>query len=312
MRRHPILLTVTGLLLVAGGLLFWLVASFDLDSYRSELQDSLSTALGQPVRLGRVHLSLRHGPALDVRAVEVGGGNQGSSLQIRHLFLRLDLDALLHRRLHTRNLLLDQPVLNLVRSAPATSDAASSPPPKLDPQLLESLGFRDCTLHDGRLRLIDRSGPEQVTTLELAGLNGHLSNLAPGQKGLLQLSGRIEFADRQADFALTGDLQPGTGFPFWREAHYNLQFTLNGLPAAWLSPVLFSRSASWGLDGRTDVTASFTGQPSGGLDIGLTLSGAQLTLVSPNGHSSAPLFPPSACTPAGWSSRRRAFSSRCA
>jgi len=289
-RRHPILLTLAGLLLVAGALLYWLVASFDLDSYRSELQDSLSTALGQPVHLGRVHLSLRHGPALDVRAVEVGGGNQDSSLQIRHLFLRLDLDALLHRRLQTRNLLLDQPVLTLVRSAPPASGAASSLPPKLDPQLLERLGFRDCTLHDGRLRLIDRSRPDKVMTLELADLNGRLSNLAPGQKGLLQLGGRIDFADRQADFVLTGDLLPGTDFPFWREARYNLRLTLNDLPAAWLSPVFFSRSDSWGLDGRTDVTASFTGQPSGGLDIGLTLSGAQLTLVSPNGHSSAPLF----------------------
>ncbi len=290
MRRHPFLFTIAGLLLITGALLAWLVASFDLDSYRAELQDSLSAALRRPVRLGRVQLSLRHGPALDVHDVQVGVGEESSRLQIRHLYLRLDLKELLHRRLHTRNLLLDQPVLTLVRSAPPATTAATAPPPDIDPQVLERLGFSDCTLRNGRLLLIDRRRPEQPLTIAAEELNGRLSNLAPGQQGLLQLRGKVAFQDRQADFDLSGELTPGLAFPFWRDARYNLRLSLRDLPAAWFSPAFSPRPDQWGLEGRTNIIGSFAGQPATGLDIELAVAGTQLVLVSPNGQSTGPLF----------------------
>lgn len=290
MRRHPFLVTLAGLLLVILALLAWLVAGFDLDSYRTELQDSLSAALNRPVRLGRIQLSLRHGPALDVHDVQVGAGEQTSGLQIRHLYLRLDLGALLHRRIHTRHLLLEQPVLTLVRSAPSPPERSSPHSPAIDPQLMERLGFSDCTLRNGRLLLIDRTQPEKPRTIAVEELSGRLSDLAPGQQGLLQLKGKITFEDRQAGFDLSGELTPGSSFPFWRNARCNLHLKLLGLPAAWFSPTLSPRPDRWGLDGTTDVTASLSGQPAAGLDIELAIAGQQLTLVSPNGRSTAPLF----------------------
>jgi len=71
-RRHPIL-TLLGLLSVAGLLCAaFLLATFDLNHYREELQNRLSNSLSQPVRLGAAHLTLHPGPTFDFTAIQIG------------------------------------------------------------------------------------------------------------------------------------------------------------------------------------------------------------------------------------------------
>ncbi len=290
MRRHPFLTILAALLLAFGALLAWLLTSFDLDSYRTELQETLSSALKRPVQMGKIRLSLRHGPAIDVRNVEVGSAEAATRLQIRHLYLRLNLEELLHRRLQTRDLYLDQPVLTLTRRAPIEVGTTTSEPAPFDPQLLERLGFSNCTLRNGRLLLVDPRQPEAARILAIEGLNGHLSDLAPGQSGSLELAGRIVRNDQPAAFEVSGTLTPGVTFPFWREARYVLQGSLNNLPVGWLMPTSVPFPPGWGLSGEVGLTARLQGVPTTGLAIDLALIGGELRLDSPNGPASSAPF----------------------
>lgn len=287
MRRHPVLLTLALLLLAAAGLLAWFVASFDLNRYRSELQQTLSHELGRPVRLGQIHLSLRHGPALDVRDVAVGRPGQDLTLSIRHLFLRLDLRELLQRRLQTRNLLLDHPVLTLTLMAGSTP-AATSGPPRFDPHLLEQLGFSDCTLRAGRVEVLTQRSGKPRPVLAVERLDGHLSNLAAGQSGHLQLTGQLHLDGHRTGFELKGDLTAGTAFPFWHQARYDLQLSLKHLAAAWLTLLTPPFPAGWSLDGALAIQAHFVGQPASGVAITLTADTGGLELTTPNGPAPAP------------------------
>jgi len=288
-RRHPFLTLLATLLLAFGGLLAWLLTSFDLDSYRTELQETLSSALKRPVLMGKIRLSLRHGPAIDVRNVEVGTPEDATRLRIGHLYLRLNLEELLHRRLRTRDLYLDQPVLILTRQAPVEPEATTSEPPPFDPQLLERLGFSNCTLRNGRLLLIDPRQPEATRTLAIEALNGHLSDLAPGQSGSLELAGRIVRENRTAPFEISGTLKPGVSFPFWQETRYSLQGSLHDLPVGWLMPASAS-APGWEISGEVGLTARLQGVPMTGLAIDLDLAGGELRLESPRGPGTAAFF----------------------
>ncbi|AMV73018.1 hypothetical protein JCM30471_14330 [Desulfuromonas carbonis] len=289
MRRHPFLTFLFALLLAFGAFLAWLLTSFDLDSYRAELQESLSSALKRPVQMGKIRLSLRHGPAIDVRNVEVGTPESAMRLQIGHLYLRLDLEELLHRRLQTRDLYLDQPVLTLTRQAPVDAGTPAPEPAPFDPQLLERLGFSNCTLRNGSLLLVDPRQPQAARVLAIKALNGHLSDLAPGRSGTLELAGRLVRGEETAPFEISGTLRPGDTFPFWLETHYSLQGSLHNLPAGWLMPAS-APAPDWGISGQVGLTARLQGIPKTGLAIDLALTGAELRLDSPNGPGSSALF----------------------
>lgn len=117
MKRLLIALVVLVLVVVVGaGVALSLV---DANRFRPEIQSSLSQAMGRPVTLGKLHVSLWSG-ALEADNINIADDpafGQAPFIRARQLAVGVHLwPLLLHRELRVTSLTLDQPQVRLVRN----------------------------------------------------------------------------------------------------------------------------------------------------------------------------------------------------
>src|SRR5690242_3989813 len=123
-------MTPKKLVLAAAGVAGVLVAAaaaaalfVDVDRFRPELQQAISSAAGRAVEIGRVHLSLFSG-SVAVEDVSIADDPAfGSKPFVKAKSLKVGVDLLplvLSRTLHVRSFTLQQPELTLRRSAAGT------------------------------------------------------------------------------------------------------------------------------------------------------------------------------------------------
>lgn len=160
MKRLLIILAVLVLLVVlvgAGALLM-----VDANRFRPQIQASLSDALGRPVTLGKLHVSVLSG-SLDADDIRIGDdpafGKQ-PFVSARSLDVGVRLWPLIvHRQLHVTSLTLESPSVRLVQdrrgrwnfSSFAAGDASAKP--ASDTSTAPALTVDALRIHDGRIVL---------------------------------------------------------------------------------------------------------------------------------------------------------------
>ncbi len=118
-RRHVLMIAGAAVLLV----LVLVVAGLEAlksDAFRHKIETSLTAALGQPVAIGALGVSLLPAPALDAKQIRVGGSDSSAApgLALAELHVAPDLLSLLPGRTKTINAVdLDGLVVSVRRTA---------------------------------------------------------------------------------------------------------------------------------------------------------------------------------------------------
>ncbi len=170
--RGPVrVLVVTAVVVAAGAL----AARVGLDrlvrARRDDAVMRVERALGRRVRVGTVSASVRRGAAVVVRDVEIGeapGFGAGAFVRARSVTIRLRLRALLRRRVEVSRLVVDRPVVHLVRRedgawnvrAGGVVRSAAPPPPSPAGGFALALALAD--VRDGEVVLDDRRSGTRV------------------------------------------------------------------------------------------------------------------------------------------------------
>ena len=97
------------LLIGAATVISVFLATFDLNSFRGQLSDSLSSRLSQPVNLGQAHFSIKHGPSFAFENVLVGTKDAAFHLRTEHVFFRLEVLPLLTGSFKFTEILFEKP-----------------------------------------------------------------------------------------------------------------------------------------------------------------------------------------------------------
>src|SRR5437868_14948129 len=127
--RKKILIGVLLFVLVAGGgLFFWVRSVLAGDTVRLALAEQLSTALGQPVKVGSITTTIY--PRITVKLGDVTIG-EPARIQVRSLDLGTDFRALLSRRiehasLHLNGGRIELPLPSFTLSSTSSSDTTAS------------------------------------------------------------------------------------------------------------------------------------------------------------------------------------------
>lgn len=152
-------LLATVLLFAASTALF--LFFYDFQAHKDRLTDQLAKHLNQPVRLGKVFLSLRHGPALSFSSLEIGSSDgEGFHLRAERLLLRMEWRSLRQGELRFTDVLLDTPELRMPTVAP---QRYQNYPTNLVQDFAQAVQVDNLTVRNGTLLL---PGPDPTSSLD--------------------------------------------------------------------------------------------------------------------------------------------------
>ncbi len=285
-RRHPIL-TLLGLLGVAGLLsVALLLATFDLNHYREELQNRLSSTLSQPVRLGAASLSLRPGPTFDFTAIEIGS-KENRLLEADRLSLQTKLLPLFIGRLSFEKIVLHHPRLRLTLPPRTEQTPAQPSPTVLLNKLLNTVRVHSLQIDQGTMYLNDLRRQNAPFKLQLTDIDLRARNIYSRNKGRLQLSGQLA-GKLNGHLQAAGRLALPTDPARWRQLWLDLSVRLKGIDPNGLCGHYAAQAGCSGSSGRFDMDLALRGSPQEGLSFSTDLRGDRLLLKLPE-HYPQPL-----------------------
>lgn len=277
-RRHPVL-TACGLLLLGGALAIGLfLYRFDLNRYRSDLEQTLSAALGQPVRLGHAHFAFKRGIGLQFDDVRVGTDAAGGLIEADRLALRLELFPLLQRRLSFDRLYLERPRLYLTFAAGLPQrDGEVERSLQLLQEVARITRVRSLLISQGSVTVSDQRRGEALRW-SLEGCDLLLTDLALEQPITLSATARLVRGDSSTALSLSGTLTLPTAAAAWRTVVLNLRLDAQGVASTpWLSATAPVRA-----DGAGDLRLDLSGSPATGLRLRAEITGRDLALTVPD------------------------------
>lgn len=281
-RRHPTLAFYLLLLFFVAGATTILIATFDLDHYRRQLEETLAATLKRPVTLGQARLSFDQGAALDFSRIDIGPApDRPGRLTTAHLLVKPDLREALQGRLTFNEIVLSEPRLTL---PPATPTPADGQP--IDPgvvlALLDQLRIHALSLRNGAL--LQETPDRRPPRLLLSGVDAALSGLKPGGTVELESSGRHWQGEESAPFGLRGNLTLGADPRRWEDARVDLALTLEHLPPQPLLERFLPADGRLSTSGALSLNGTVRGALDSGLDLRLELGGEELRLHLPRFH----------------------------
>jgi uncharacterized protein involved in outer membrane biogenesis len=166
----------------------------NLDRYRPEVIARLEQSTGRSAAIGRISLTVL--PEVAVRVDEISIGNppgfpEQPFLQIRRVYARLGLGALLHREIVIRSLELDDPVLSLVSDSAGHWNTESPPRPQIRPaawvtDAAPAISIANVKLQNGRVTAASQlpSGVAESPTFEAEAVTAELHDVNAAALGV--------------------------------------------------------------------------------------------------------------------------------
>ncbi len=277
-RRHPyltVLSLLAAVMLLAGGIF---LITFDLNSYREDLQASLSRALDRPVRLGAANLSWSNGPAFDFADLEIAAGaEEPPLLQADHLYLKPRILPLLIGRISFDEIVFSRPRLALILSA-----AVPRPRPRhLLHTLLTTVKVESLNIQQGSLHLIDRKLTNIPFELDLRQITLKASHLYSQKRGRLHLQAFLAQPQGDAVINARGRITLPLRPEDWPLGRADLDLALEGIAADSLLKRYGANAGITGAEGRLTLLLKLGGSPAEGLRLDASLAGEGLSLNLP-------------------------------
>ncbi len=183
-------------------------SQLDLDNYRQSLEQELSAALAQPVRIGHSSLTFNRGLAIEFRQLELGPAEAPLAI-IPRITATLEIPPLFEKKISLKQVQLDNPELNLTLPLPVQENRNSSH------QLINSLGIDSLSVRNARLKVFYLRDGKSIKRAEISGIHSVLRGWQPGKTGQLIATGHID--QTGADFVLETSLPSSADPAVWRQ-----------------------------------------------------------------------------------------------
>lgn len=268
----------------------WLInflVRFDLNDYRRQVEERLSTLVSLPVRIGALHYKF-HDTSLALQIDGLYLGDSSSSLQLdaARVLIELQWWGLLQRDIRFTRISLIEPHI-LARPPAATlpgaaSDGAPAPAPlKIDLALLHATSIDALEILSGSLRIdLSRSG-QPVQALEISALDGEFTDLRLNQPIPLTLRGNLHLPGQATanSWQLQGEAALAVNQGVELMSRLDLDLTVKDLDLKAASQFLVGKGANSALAGVGDLSLRASGSPLTGIDFQASLASPGISLT---------------------------------
>lgn len=258
--------------------------NFDLNSFRSELEDLISERISKPFTLGNAHLSIKHGPAFAFDNVSIGTADEDLQINVEKVFFRLKTLPLLTGDIQFSELLFENPAVSFRLRKRQDEQAGFIPEKKIfTGEFIQSLRVNNGTFIITDLRT---RGKEETFSIENIYLN--LNDINTRYTGRIKTKGTLVHRGIRSPFELEGQYAPSEGIVNWEEDFYRFDLNAKHISAAILSPWLQQVNSDLNMHGFADMSLKLEGRPHEGVTITTHLNGKKLNLL-PSSTEATPI-----------------------
>lgn len=202
-----------------------IISQLDLEDYRDKLEQELSSALEQPVRIGHSKLTLHKGIALRFRDIQIGPDDAlladipffTATLKIGPL---LEGNIFLDRvEIEGANLQFWLPIIN--RPERGTTH-----------ELTDRFGIRTLLIRDASLKLHKRQRSDSRELIDIKNLHIELHGWQPNQAASLLVSGELQQPGQPAELLFDCNLPSSPDPAVWRNEDFTYQLRIKNLATA--------------------------------------------------------------------------------
>lgn len=248
------------LLVIAIGGLAVALMTVDVDQFRPRIEASLSSALGRPVSIGKMTLSLRE-LAFTADAIEIGDDPAFAKLpfvKADQLAVRVAPWPLISKReLQITHLILEQPVIRLVQGRKATWNFVSLTPGETPPESNSpALRIDSLRINDGQVTFAFADGSQNMLSdLDITADNMSMDSTFPLKITGTGPGGAQMLIDAQVGPLLTANMMNS---PFSAELTLDGFDLASGLSGGGLAGTLAYRGKLNATAGKIDLDGSAT------------------------------------------------------
>ena len=284
-RKRLLLFSVLTTVVLTVAWIAYFLASFDLNNYRQQAEESLSSMLSLPVKVGAIHYNLHDtNLALHVTGMQIGDNKSTVQIDAPDILINLKWRGLLERNIKFAKISLIQPQI-WIKPATTTQNGAVIPqsettPATINRALLQSISIDDMEILGGVVH-IEASGPDQSTKqIEITKLDGELSDLRLNQTAQLIIKGDLKIPGQaeKSSWQLQGESSLQLDENGMLDPHVNLDLNLKGLDLSTIQSLSIEQPATYSIEGTSDLHLHIKGSPNKGIDFQAGLSSNNMTL----------------------------------
>ncbi len=246
----------------------------DPDLYRNSLQESLATALGRKVFIGKAKLSLWGGLGIAFEDFRIRDRSLTFDLlRSKRLIVKVRVLPLLKREIKWKRIVFEEPVLHLrrdkngrfnIHDGPLTPEGLKASEQKII-RALSTLFGGSFSLRDGEIAFSDESLGGSPLITKVQSFNLQCSRVSYGTPFPLKMSGKILHSGKQGQFSVDGTIQNLPEDLDLSKGNMDAEVKIKGMETSHFWPYFKKFLPMKTISGTLDLNAHYQGKISGAL-----------------------------------------------
>jgi len=248
--------------------------TFDLNSFREEIETLASEKISRPITLGNAHLSFKHGPAFAFDNLTIGTAGEDLYLEVKKVFFRVQVLPLLSGKIQFSEILLENPdlALNLKQTE------GEKPPFQLNPEerLLTGELIKSLRVLNGTIRITDATNEKDPEKFTIEKLRFSITDFSLLNAGNIKVEATLLYRDVRSPFSIDGKYSPEAETDSWSNAFYKFKLNIKNLDAGNLPAFVDEKSIGTKLTGSAELNLLIEGIPEKEMTFTADLAGKKL------------------------------------
>ncbi len=271
-KKWPILWIVIPIIVMGMIGLFLIHYFLDPDLYRNILQESLATALGREISIGKAKISLWGGLGIAFEEFRIKDRSLTFDLlQSKRLILKLKLLPLLKREIKWKRIVFEQPTLHLHRDkngrfnlfgGPLTTERLKVSEQKIIQTLVPLFGG-SFALRDGEISFSDESFSDSPLITNIRSFNLQFSKVSYDKPFPFHMNGKIDHSKKEGQFSIAGTIQNLPEDMDLSKGSVEVEVKIKGMETSHFWPYLKTLLPMKTISGILDLNAHYQGILSG-------------------------------------------------
>ncbi len=270
----------------------YFLSTFDLNDYRQQAEERLSSLLSLPVQIGAIRYNFHDtNLALHVADMQIGDNDSAIQIDAPNILINLQWWGLLERNLKFAKISLIQPQA-WVRPAINKQISADIPqgetaPTIINQALLQNTSIDNLEILGGTVH-IEASHPGQpARQIDITELDGELSDLRLNQVAQFTIKGdlRIPGQKEKSPWQLQGESSLTLSENNTLGSHFNLDLNLKDLDLGAIRALLTEQTTNYFIEGTSDLHLHIEGSPNKSIGFQAGLSSDSISLHPNNDYT---------------------------
>ena len=295
-RKRLLLFSVLTTVVLTVAWIAYFLISFDLNNYRNQAEERLSSLLSLPVKVGAMHYNLHDtNLALHVAGMQIGDNNSTVQVDAPEILINLKWSGLLELKITFAKISLVRPEIWIrpsINTSSSDGGQGKTSPRMIDQTLLRNIGVDGLEILGGVVHIETSHSDQAVRQINITELDGELSELRLNQttqliiKGDLQIPGQAE----KSSWQLQGESSLHLDEDGMLEPHVDLDLKLRDLDLSTVQALVTAQPATYSIEGTSDLHLQIKGSPNKSIDFQTGLSSNNIALRPGPAYASAVHF----------------------